>query len=211
MLRYYGVRMTGRMRKETAALTLVHLHAARRIQRWFRDRTSISSTCPITLDSVGHPSVCFRVSRLHYARYAAPAYFEFLRASPNGIIRDPATNKPVGAVALASIMRDLARAGFNTRLIRPSMRLGVVNGIVECLENVVDALMSEVLDDAYYGNDIEDWQLNMERAVTALAAQNRSVARIKVRQCLRSCECTSACYGCSHEALRAAIAPLLSR
>jgi hypothetical protein len=211
MLRYYGVRMTGRMRKDKAALTLAELHAARRIQRWFRDLTSVSTRCPITLDPTGHPSVCFRVSRLRYARYNALAYFEFLKTSHSGVIRDPATNTPVGASALAAIMRDLAHAGFNTRLIRPGMRLGVVNGIVECLENVVDALMSEVLDDSYFADELYEWQLNMGRAATALAAQNRAVALVKLRQCLRSCECTRECDGCAHAALRAAIAPLLLR
>ena len=109
-------------------------------------------------------------------------------------------------------MRALARAGYNTRLIRPSMRLGVVNGIVECLENVVDALMSEILEDDFLtdaGAMLEEWQLNMERAVTALASQNKAVARMKVKQCLSSCECTRECDGCSHEAARAIIATLL--
>lgn len=215
MLRYYGVRMTGRMRKETAGKTLVQMHAARTIQRWFRSVTSISSTCPITLEPIGVPCVSFRVSRLQYARYSALAYFEFLRSSATGIIRDPATNSPVGASALATIMRSLARSGFNTRLIRPSMRLGVVNGIVECLENVVDALMSEILDDDFLSTGtapLDEWQLNMERAVTALASQNKAVARMKVRQCMSSCECTRECvYACQHEAARAIIATLLSR
>jgi hypothetical protein len=92
------------------------------------------------------------------------------------------------------------------------MRLGVVNGIVECLENVVDALMSEILDDPFAATaELEEWQVNMERAVTALASQNKSVARMKVRQCLRSCECTRECDACSHEAARAVITTLLSR
>ena len=209
MLRYYGVRMTGRMRKETAARTLVQMHAARTIQRWFRSRTSISATCPITLEPLSMPCVSFRVSRLLYARYSAQAYFEFLRSSATGIIRDPATNNPVGAAALAAIMRALARAGYNTRLIRPSMRLGVVNGIVECLENVVDSLMSEILEEDFVDVAVlEEWQLNMERAVTALASQNRAVARMKVKQCLSSCECTRECHGCAHEAARAIIATL---
>ena len=215
MLRYNGVRMTGRMRKEVAARTLVQLHAARAIQRWFRRLTSVCQMCPITLDPVGFPCVSFRVSRLRYARYAAHAYFEFLRCSATGIVRDPATSTPVGSAALSAIMRDLARAGHNTRLIRPSMRLGVVNGIVECLENVVDALMSEILDEpcGRSGAELEEWQLNMERAVTALASQNKAVARMKARQCLRSCECTRDCgdFGCSHEAARAVITTLLSR
>ena len=73
MLRYYGVRMTGRMRKETAARTLVQMHAARTIQRWFRSLTSISVTCPITLEPLSMPCVSFRVSRLRYARYSAQA------------------------------------------------------------------------------------------------------------------------------------------
>ena len=214
MLRYYGVRMTGRMRKETAARTLVQMHAARTIQRWFRSLTSISVTCPITLEPLSMPCVSFRVSRLRYARYSAQAYFEFLRSSATGIIRDPATNSPVGSAALAAIMRALARAGYNTRLIRPSMRLGVVNGIVECLENVVDALMSEILEEDFVDAGaaaamLEEWQLNMERAVTALASQNRAVARMKVKQCLSSCECTRECDGCAHEAARAIIATLL--
>lgn len=212
MLRYYGVRMTGRMRKETAARTLVQMHAARTIQRWFRRVTSISATCPITLEPLSMPCVSFRVSRLRYARYSAGAYFEFLRSSATGIIRDPATNSPVGSAALAAIMRALARAGYNTRLIRPSMRLGVVNGIVECLENVVDALMSEILEDDFLtdaGAMLEEWQLNMERAVTALASQNKAVARMKVKQCLSSCECTRECDRCAHEAARAIIATLL--
>ncbi len=108
-------------------------------------------------------------------------------------------------------MRGLSHAGHNTRLIRPSMRLGVVNGIVECLENVVDALMSEIIDDAVYtAAELEEWQLNMERAITALSSQNKAVARMKARQCLRSCECTRECDGCSHEAARAVITMLLS-
>jgi hypothetical protein len=212
MLRYNGVRMTGRMRKDVAVRTLVHVHAARAIQRWFRKRTAVCSTCPITLEPVGIPCVSFRVSRLRYARYSASAYFEFLRCSATGIIRDPATNTPVGSAALSAIMRDLARAGHNTRLIRPSMRLGVVNGIVECLENVVDALMSEILDEpGAAAAELEEWQLNMERAVTALASQNKAVARMKIRQCLRSCECTRECEMCSHDAARAVITTLLSR
>jgi hypothetical protein len=212
MLKYNGVRMTGRMRKEVAARTLVHLHAVRAIQRWFRKLTSVCATCPITLEPVGFPCVSFRVSRMRYARYTAHAYFEFLRCSTTGIIRDPATNTPVGSAALAAIMRGLARAGHNTRLIRPSMRLGVVNGIVECLENVVDALMSEILDEPGAATaELEEWQVNMERAVTALASQNKAVARMKVRQCLRSCECTRECDACSHEAARAVITTLLSR
>ena len=212
MLRYYGVRMTGRMRKEVASGTLAQLHAARRIQRWFRSRTSVSATCPITLEPTGMPCVSFRVSRLRYARYSALAYFEFLRGSATGIIRDPATNTPVGAAALSAIMRGLARAGYNTRMIRPSMRLGVVNGIVECLENVVDALMSEILDEAVEAEEeFGEWQLNMERAVTALASQNKAVARMKVKQCMSSCECTRECVSCQHDAARAIIATLLSR
>jgi hypothetical protein len=212
MLRFNGVRMTGRMRKEVAATTLVHLHAARTIQRWFRARTAVCAVCPITLETVSHPCVSFRVSRLRYARYSSKAYFEFLRCSTTGIIRDPATNTPVGSASLSAIMRGLSHAGHNTRLIRPSMRLGVVNGIVECLENVVDALMSEILDDAVYtAAELEEWQLNMERAITALSSQNKAVARMKARQCLRSCECTRECDGCAHEAARAVITMLLSR
>jgi hypothetical protein len=34
---------------------------------------------------------------------------------------------------------------------------------------------------------------------------------MKVRQCLRSCECTRECDACSHEAARAVITTLLSR
>ena len=37
------------------------------------------------------------------------------------------------------------------------------------------------------------------------------VARMKVKQCLRSCECTRSCDACVHEAARAVITTLLSR
>ena len=138
------------------------------------------------------------------------AFHEFLASSTAAVVREPTTNRPLTPRTMRRIVRRMGACGYfvHARARAPAA------GIVDCLENVVDALMSEILEEDFVDAGaaaamLEEWQLNMERAVTALASQNRAVARMKVKQCLSSCECTRECDGCAHEAARAIIATLL--
>jgi hypothetical protein len=215
MLRYLGVTMTGRMRKATASATLAAVYAARRIQRWFRRMTQSNANCPISLEALRHPYISFRTTRLTFVRYNLAAFHEYLCTHGGGVVREPTTNVPISPRTMRRIVRRLHASGLS---VRSSTARHTSVSIVECIENVVDTLMSEALDDdATFSDDaFREWAANVERAVTGLAAHNRSAARLKLEQCLASCACTPLCAErialglppCAHHATRAVLSAL---
>jgi hypothetical protein len=214
MLRYHKVTMTGRMRKSAAFATLVCFYAARTVQRWFRRVTQLNDACPISLEPVAHPCVSIRTSRCGYVRYNMAAFHEFLSSTTCAVVREPTTNRPITPRTMRVIARKMTSLGFATAT--PRARVGALS-MVDCLENVVDALMSEVLDEeAYLADDaLEEWHRNVERALGAIAVHSRGSARLKARQCVASCTCTAACatrdaeLPCPHPACLAALRQLL--
>jgi hypothetical protein len=213
MLRYHGVTMTGRMRKAVAVAVLARFYAARRIQRWYRERTQLTPTCMISLEPVRHPCVSIRLSRGVYVRYNMGAFHEFLASSTAAVVREPTTNRPLTPRTMRRIVRRMGACGYfvHARARPPAA------GIVDCLENVVDALMGEALEEeAYFTDDaLAEWSRNVERAVAAIAAHSRSLARLKAQQCVASCTCTAVCaerdpeLGCPHEACAAVLRRLV--
>jgi hypothetical protein len=215
MLRYLGVTMTGRMRKLAATQALEAVYAARRIQRWFRRVTQGNESCPISLEPLRYPYISLRTTRLTFVRYNLVAFHEFLCTHPGGVVREPTTNRPISPRTMRRIVKRLHASGYAVRSV--AARHASVS-IIECLENVVDTLMTEALDDdASFSDDgFCEWAANMERAVTGLVAHSRSVARLKLEQCTLSCACTPLCAertllgmpACTHHATRALLASL---
>ena len=214
MLRFLGATMTGRMRKSVALETLDAVFAARRIQRWFRRRTQANEQCPISLERVRYPYVSVRTTRLTFVRYNMHPFHEYLCAQTGGVVREPTTNTAISPRTMRRIVRRMHAHGYTVRAAGAAPAASVV----ECLENVVDTLMTEALDDdaAFSDDGFREWADNMERATLALAAQSRSAARHKREQCLASCHCTPLCaeralFGmpaCTHHATRALLASL---
>ena len=208
MLRYLGATMTGRMRKSVALETLMTVYAARRIQRWFRRLTQVNEGCPISLDRVRYPYVSVRTTRLAFVRYNMNPFHEYLCAQTGGVVREPTTNTAISPRTLRRIVRRMHAYGYTVRAAGATPAASVA----ECLENVVDTLMTEALDDdaAFSDDGFREWADNMERATVALAAQSRSAARLKREQCLASCHCTPLCTervalgmpACTHPATR---------
>jgi hypothetical protein len=192
MLRFHKVTMTGRMRKSTAFATLVWFYAARTVQRWFRRVTQLNKVCPISLEPVVHPCVSIRTSRCGYVRYNMAAFHEFLASATCAVVREPTTNQPITPRTMRAITKKMSAMGFATAT--PRARVGTLS-MVDCLENVVDALMAEVLDEEAYLSDdaMEEWTRNVERALGAIAVHSRGLARLKASQCIASCTCTAAC------------------
>ena len=207
MLRFLGATMTGRMRKSVALETLTTVYAARRIQRWFRSRTQVNEGCPISLERVRYPYVSVRTTRLAFVRYNMSPFHEYLCAQ-TGVVREPTTNTAISPRTLRRIVRRMHSYGYTVRAAGATAAASVA----ECLENVVDTLMTEALDDdaAFSDDGFREWADNMERATLALAAQSRSAARLKREQCLASCHCTQLCTervalgmpACMHPATR---------
>ena len=214
MLRFLGATMTGRMRKSVALETLDAVFAARRIQRWFRRRTQANEQCPISLERVRYPYVSVRTTRLTFVRYNMHPFHEYLCAQTGGVVREPTTNTAISPRTMRRIVRRMHAHGYTVRAAGAAPAASVV----ECLENVVDTLMTEALDDdaAFSDDGFREWADNMERATLALAAQSRSAARHKREQCLASCHCTPLCAErralgmpeCAHSATRAVLEAL---
>jgi hypothetical protein len=191
MLRFLGATMTGRMRKTVAVETLRAVYAARRIQRWFRRRTQGNDRCPISLERVRYPYVSVRTTRLTFVRYNMHPFHEYLCAQTGGVVREPTTNTAISPRTMRRIVRRMHAYGYTVRPVGATAAASVA----ECLENVVDTLMTEALDDdaAFSDDGFREWADNMERATVALAAQSRSAARLKREQCIASCHCTPLC------------------
>ena len=216
MLRYLGVTMTGRMRKTVALTMLLAVYAARRIQRWFRRRTQVNEGCPISLDRVRYPYVSLRTTRMAFVRYNILPFHEYLCSHGGGVVREPTTNTPISPRTMRRIVRRLHAYGYT---IRPAGSSPVAS-VVECLENVVDTLMTEALDDdaAFTDDGFREWAGNLERAMLALAAHSRSAARMKREQCIASCRCTGLCVErvglglppCAHAETRAVLGALVT-
>ena len=206
MLQFHRVAMTGRMRKSTARRTLECFYAARTVQRWFRRATQLNAVCPISLEPVVHPCVSFRTSRCGYVRYNMAAFHEFLSsATTSAFVREPTTNRPITPRTMRCITRKMASMGFGAPRARTQ-----TTSMVDCLENVVDALMAEVLDEETYLDyeALAEWTRNVDTALAAIAAHSRAQARLKVGQCIASCACTAECSTrdadtpCPHAACR---------
>jgi hypothetical protein len=214
MLRYHRVTMTGRMRKAVAISVLALFYAARRIQRWFRERTQLSALCPISLEPVRDPCVSIRLAPCVYVRYNMHAFHEFLTSSTGAVVREPTSNRPLTPRTMRRIVRRMGACGF---AVYPRARPAGA-GIVDCLENVVDTLMAEALEEeAFFTDDaLLEWARNIERAVAAIAVHSRSLARIKAQQCVASCGCTALCAErelelcCPHEACAAVLRGVLA-
>jgi hypothetical protein len=215
MLRYLGVTMTGRMKKAAAAATLRAVYAARTIQRWFRKRTQLSANCPISLEPLRYPYVSLKTTRLTFARYNLVAFHEYLCTHSGGVVREPTTNVPISPRTMKRIVKRLHAAGYAVRSVAARHTSA---SIIECLENVVDTLMTEALDDdaSFSDGGFREWAASIERAVSSLAAHSRSAARLKLEQCVASCACSAVCADrielgmppCSHDAARAVLTSL---
>ncbi len=192
MLRFHRVTMTGRMRKSVAWTTLQLFYAARKVQRWFRRVTQLNALCPISLELVAHPCVSIRASRRGYVRYNMAAFHEFLSKATGAVVREPTTNRPITPRTMRAITRKMTSMGF--AIVTPRTRIATLS-MVDCLENVVDALMAEVLDEeSYLAYDaLDEWTRNVDRALVAIAVHSRGLARQKASQCIASCSCTPEC------------------
>ncbi len=89
MLRFHGVKLATRMRRDQAVQLLYKLYAVRKIQHAFRIATSVDFRCIIDESPLRHPYVSIRVGKWLFARMNVRAYQKYV--TQNGFYMNPIT------------------------------------------------------------------------------------------------------------------------